>query len=85
MLQAIADESEFPVICGLSMTPTLNCATPGYDSDSQLFLAFPEGMFPNAIARPGREDAETALSRLLRPLRGFPFVNDAARSVALSE
>jgi hypothetical protein len=84
MLQAIADESKFPVISGLSMTPTLSCATPGYDSESRLFLAFPEGMFPKPIARPSREDAEEALSKLLRPLRGFPFVDDAARSVVLS-
>jgi hypothetical protein len=52
MLQAIADESGFPVITGLAMTPTLTCATPGYDIDSQLFLAFPDGMFPNAMRAP---------------------------------
>ena len=66
------------------MTPTLNCETPGYDRESQLYLAFPEGMFSSASMHPKREEAEAALKQLLHPLRGFPFLNDAARSVALS-
>jgi len=84
MLHAIADESRFPAIKGLSMTPTLTCERPGYDPDSKLFLAFPEGMFPPAPMQPTREQAEVALAQLAHPLRGFPFVDDAARSVALS-
>jgi hypothetical protein len=84
MLHAIADESRFPVIKGLSMTPTLTCERPGYDPGSQLFLAFPEGMFPPAPMQPTRGQAEAALARLARPLRGFPFPDAAARSVALS-
>lgn len=84
MLHAIADESRFPAIKGLSMTPTLTCERPGYDPESKLFLAFPDGMFPPAPMQPTREQAELALARLAHPLRGFPFVDEAARSVALS-
>jgi len=84
MLHAIADESRFPAIKGLSMTPTLTCERPGYDPESKLFLAFPEGMFPPAPMQPSRDQAEAALARLAHPLRGFPFVDEAARSVALS-
>lgn len=84
MLGAVADESHFPPVRGLSLTPTLRCERPGYDPDSQLFLAFPEGMFPPGKMEPTREEAEAALARLVHPLRGFPFVADADRSVALS-
>ncbi|MFN3960569.1 MAG: bifunctional DNA primase/polymerase [Parvularculaceae bacterium] len=84
MLHAVADESRFPVIRGLSMTPTLACERPGYDPESKLFLAFPEGMFPSAPMQPTREEAEAALARLAHPLREFPFISEAARSVALS-
>lgn len=84
MLGAVADESRFPPLRGLSMTPTLRCETPGYDPESRLFLAFPQDMFPPGSMTPTREEAQAALARLAHPLRGFPFVADADRSVALS-
>lgn len=84
MLGAVADESGFPPLRGLSMTPTLRCETPGYDPESGLFLAFPSGMFPPGKMEPTRAEAEAALERLAHPLREFPFVTDADRSVALS-
>ncbi len=83
-LLEITDESRFPLIKGLALTPTLGCDRPGYDDESQLYLAYPEGLFPSAPMKPAREEAILALGRLLHPLRGFPFVNPAARSVALS-
>ncbi|AGH50187.1 hypothetical protein G432_12330 [Sphingomonas sp. MM-1] len=84
MLGAVADESRFPPLRGLSMTPTLRCEQPGYDPESRLFLAFPPGMFPPGNMTPTQAEAEAALVRLAHPLRGFPFVADADRSVALS-
>lgn len=84
MLGAVADESRFPPIRGLSMTPTLLCERPGYDPESKLFLAFPEDMFPPGNMAPTRADAEAALARLAHPLRAFPFVDEASRSVMLS-
>lgn len=83
-LLEITDESRFPAIKGLSLTPTLWCNEPGYDEKSQLYLAFPEGLFPNAPFEPTKEEAVVALERLKSPLRSFPFVDAAARSVALS-
>jgi hypothetical protein len=83
-LLEITDESRFPLIKGLALTPTLGCDRPGYDETSQLYLAFPKDLFPSAPAQPSREDALAALGRLAHPLRGFPFVNRASRSVALS-
>jgi hypothetical protein len=42
------------------------------------------GSFPSVPVSPTKDDAQTALARLEQPLRGFPFVDDAAKSVALS-
>src|SRR5690606_20549056 len=84
MLGAVADESRFPPLRGLSMTPTLRAEMPGYDPESRLFLAFPENMFPPGKMEPTRAEAEAALRRLAHPLRGFPFVAEIDRSVALS-
>jgi hypothetical protein len=83
-LLEITDESRFPLIRGLSLTPTLSCDKPGYDEESQLFLSFPEGLFPAAPMKPSFDEARRALTRLASPLRGFPFIDRAARSVALS-
>jgi putative DNA primase/helicase len=40
--------------------------------------------FPTIPERPTASEARTALDRLAYPLRGFPFVDEAARSVALA-
>jgi hypothetical protein len=57
---------------------------PGFDAESGLLLAFEAGAFPPVPVSPSRDEALAALERLARPLRDFPFVDDASRSVALS-
>ena len=90
LLLAAPEETRFPIIKGLSTTPTLNRDEPGYDKDSQLFLAFPPDLFPPIPVRPTKEQARAALDRLARPLREFPFEgadgadSTASRSVILS-
>jgi hypothetical protein len=83
-LHETVDERRFPPILGLSMTPTLDRDHPGYDPESRLLLAFPAEAFPEISMQPSRDQAEQALRRLVRPLRGFPFVDDGALAVALS-
>ncbi|MGE0363250.1 MAG: bifunctional DNA primase/polymerase [Vicinamibacterales bacterium] len=82
-------EWRFPVLRGVVTAPTLAfdgriIATPGFDAESGLLLDFPEGTFPPVPVSATKDDAHAALTRLGHPLRGFPFVDDAARSVALS-
>ena len=82
-------EWRFPVLRAVRTAPTLDrdgriIEQPGFDSASGLLLNFDAGTFPPVPVAPTRDDAEVALTRLLRPLRGFPFANVAARSVALS-
>jgi len=84
LLTAVADESNFPAVRGIAMTPTLTRDTPGYDPTSRTLLTFPPDMFPAAPPNPSKEDALNALARLEHPLRGFPFVDDGAKAVALS-
>ena len=79
----------FPVLRGVRTAPTLDrdgriIEQPGFDAPSGLLLDFAQGTFPPVPVAPTREDAEAALATLLMPLRGFAFVNAAARSVALS-
>jgi len=84
LLIATAAESPFDRLRGVSMTPTIARATPGYDAKSGLYLAFPEGMFPPAAMEPTRAEAEAALTRLADPLRRFPFKGHGSKSVVLS-
>jgi hypothetical protein len=82
-------EWAFPKLRGIVAAPTLTrdgriLEAPGYDAASGLLLDFAPGAFPSVPTAPTREDARAALIRLQHPLRGFPFVDDAARSVALS-
>jgi hypothetical protein len=81
-------EWKFPVLRGVITTPTLTndgriIQTPGYDADSRLLLN-PSATFPLVPDEPSQDDAYFALQRLAQPLRGFPFDNDTARSVALA-
>lgn len=55
----------------------------GYDSSTKLLLLSPPPM-PNFPQNPTKSDAADALDRLDDLLHGFPFVDDASRSVALS-
>lgn len=82
-------EWRFPVLRGVVTAPTLSrdgavVDAPGYDERSGLLVDIQAGAFPPVPQRPTKEDAYLALARLLHPLRQFPFVDDAARSVALS-
>lgn len=79
----------FPVLRGVKTAPTLGAdgriiEQPGFDVESGLLLDIAVGAFPPVPPSPTLNDARVALECLARPLRGFPFVSDAARSVALS-
>src|SRR5262245_46488195 len=79
----------FPRLRGIVTAPTLArdgriIETPGYDVASRLLLDFGPDAFPPVPTAPTRDDARAALIRIMHPLRGFPFVDEAARSVALS-
>jgi len=82
-------EWRFPVLRNVISAPTLApdgriIEAPGFDAVSGLLLDVPENTFPPVPVAPTRADALAALARLEEPLRGFPFVDDGARSVALS-
>ena len=82
-------EWRFPVLRGVVTAPTLArdgrvIAAPGFDAESGLLVDVDPDAFPPVPADPTKDDAARALARLAGPLRGFPFVDDAARSVALS-
>jgi hypothetical protein len=73
---------------GIVAAPTLArdgriLQTPGLDLESGLLVVL-DGPFPKVPDSPTEDDARAALNHLAYPLRGFPFVDDAARSVALS-
>lgn len=81
-------EWSFPVLRGVVTAPTLTrngdvVERPGYDASSGLLIDIPN-IFPPVPKHPTKTDAYEALARLLHPLRMFPFVDDAARAVALS-
>ena len=82
-------EWAFPRLRGIVTAPTLArdgriLETPGYDEASRLLLDFGPDAFPPMPPAPTRDDARAALKRIMHPLRGFPFVDPAAHSVALS-
>ncbi len=75
-------EWRFPVLGAVLTAPTLSrdsriIEQPGFDAASGLLLDVNAGTFPPVPVAPTRDDAEAALGTLLRPLRGFPFVNAA--------
>ena len=79
----------FPVLRACVAAPTLDqdgrvIEHPGFDAASGLLLDFDEGTFPPVPVAPTKDEARVALATLLRPLRGFPFVTEAAKSVVLS-
>jgi hypothetical protein len=57
---------------------------PGFDPDSGLYFDPGSTEFPGIPARPTRRDAEAALAQLLEIIAGFPFVDEASKSVALA-
>ncbi len=79
---------KFPVLRGVVNAPTLArdgriIETPGFDLESGLLLDFAPGTFPPIPQHPTHDDARAALVKILKPLRGFPFV-DGAWPVAVS-
>jgi hypothetical protein len=82
-------EWPFAVLRGVVTTPTLASdgriiESPGLDTESGLFVDVTEGSFPPIPQSPTKAEAAEALDQLTHPLRGFPFVSEAAKSVALS-
>ena len=81
-------EWRFPVLAGVITTPTLRpngtiLSEPGYDLQTRLLLLDPPQL-PPIPDHLSRTDASAALDLLDSLLDGFPFVDDASRSVALS-
>ena len=75
-------------LAGLLTTPTLRpdgtlLAEPGYDPETRLLLMDPPKL-PPMSPNPSKKEAQDAIDLLDRLLDGFPFVNEASRSVALS-
>ncbi|AZO47233.1 MAG: hypothetical protein E5V66_01905 [Mesorhizobium sp.] len=82
-------EWKLPKLVGVITTPTLRpdgtiLSEPGYDPETRLLLVEPP-MLPPIPDQPTRDAALAALGTLDALLAEFPFVNDASRSVALSE
>jgi hypothetical protein len=85
---ARAGDWMFPVITGVISAPTMRpdgslLLDPGYDAATRLLLVDPPAM-PAIADHPTRQDAEAALKLIEGLLTGFPFVDDVARTVALS-
>ncbi|HEX2998835.1 MAG TPA: hypothetical protein VHR86_01155, partial [Armatimonadota bacterium] len=77
-----------PVLTGIVEAPTIRpdgtlLTQPGYDPRSGLFLDY-TGLPVTVPEYPTQADALAALAVLKHVIREFPFVNEAARSVALS-
>lgn len=78
----------FPTIAGVITTPTMRpdgslLLNPGYDDATRLLLMAAPPM-PAIPEHPTRDDAVASLERLEELLSEFPFVDDVAKSVALS-
>ena len=78
-----------PKLVGIVEAPTLRpdgtlLDQAGYDDATGLLFDPGRVIFPPIAARPSREDADAALATLLDVLAGFPFADDASRSVAVS-
>jgi hypothetical protein len=84
MVMSAADDFDFRPLIAVSLTPSIDRDEPGYDLATGIYFDFPAGLFPQVPMAPSKGEAEQALARLLEPLRGFPFVNPLARSVAAS-
>jgi hypothetical protein len=86
---AAAPWPELPTLTGIIEAPTVRpdgslLTRPGYDKATGLLFDPGETHFPPIPDAPTREQAEAALRTLMAPLKDFPFVDEAARSVALA-
>jgi hypothetical protein len=78
-----------PPLLGIIEAPTVLpngrlVQRPGYDLESGLLFDPGSSRFPKIPERPTREDAVAALEFLQKPLEKFPFVDGAAKSVAIA-
>ena len=80
----------FPVVRGVLTCPTLRAdgsvlSKPGYDPASRYFMMFPSDLvLPEIPDEPTIDDARDSLARLETLLVGYPFVNTASKSVAVT-
>jgi putative DNA primase/helicase len=85
-----AGQWQLPPIAGVITTPTLRddgsvLCEPGYDPATRLYhMPDPTLDLPSIPDRPSRDEAMQALALLTDLLKGFPFVDEVDRSVALS-
>jgi hypothetical protein len=89
MLNRPPNEWKFPVLRGVINAPTLTrngdiIESAGYDPKSQLLLNFADGDYASIPVKPTKKQAKTALDKFNHIMRGFPFEDEASRSVALS-
>jgi len=79
---------KLPVLLGVVEAPIMRAdgsilSAPGYDEATGLFLCG-NADWPAVPDAPRHDDANAALHELLEPISEFPFVDEAARSVALA-
>jgi putative DNA primase/helicase len=80
---------KLPALIGVIDAPTLRSDggvldKEGFDQPSGLYLALCGQRFADLPLNPSREDAQTALAKLLEVIQDFPFLGEADRSVALA-
>jgi hypothetical protein len=90
ILLEMGDWPNTPPLAGIVEAPTMRpdgsiIDTPGYDAATGLYFDPGDTKFPPVPEHPTKEDAERALALLLDLIKDFPFVSEAARSVALAE
>lgn len=80
---------KLPILTGIINAPTLRSDgsildNPGYDPESGLLFISDGNAWGKCIENPSYDDAQQAKNELLFLLEGFPFENEASRSVALA-
>jgi hypothetical protein len=90
ILLEMNDWPNTPPLAGIVEAPTMRpdgsiIDTPGYDAATGLYFDPGDTVFQPVPEFPSREDAERALALLLDLVKDFPFVSEAARSVALAQ
>jgi len=88
-LLAAVPWQELPALTGIVETPTLRSDgtlldAPGYDEQTGLLFDPGGVVFPPIPLRPTRDQAEAARDLLLDIVKGFPFTDEASRSVVIA-
>jgi hypothetical protein len=78
-----------PFLSGIIEAPALRpdgtiFTQPGYDQETGLYFDAAEMEFPSIPDSPSQSLAKAALDRLLSILRGFPFVDEVSKAVAVA-